>query len=200
MYSRNQEYEEPYVSDSSSARTSNERTIEMTDLMPSSLSQVDVSVLQELPEELRADVLGAFIAHRRQQSSSDAPMVTFKKQDEEPIGIKDAENKIGFSNSPLWFGNPPIWVYNFKVSGNCSLEKISEIYDKVAQSRPMLSSVLQHAISEIGSLNDENGNDLDKSVYGVCELLKQYIQLKVEGDIEEIYLCFRLLKRYEFCG
>lgn len=182
------------------ARTSNGRTIEMTDLMPSSLSQVDVSVLQELPEELRAGVLGAFPAHRRQQSSSDAPMETCKKRDEEPIGIKDAENEIGFSVSPLWFGNPPLWVENFRVSGNCALEKISEIYYKVAQSRPVLSSVLQRAISEIGSFHDESGNDLEKSVYDVCELLKQYIKLKVEGDIEETYLCFRLLKRYEFYG
>ena len=31
---------------------------------------------------------------------------------------------------------------------------------------------------------------------GLCELLRQYIQLKLAVDIEEIYVCFRLLKRY----
>lgn len=180
------------------ARTSNQRTIEITDLMPSSLSQVDVSVLQELPEELRADVLGAFPAHRRQQSSSDVPMETCKKQDEEPIDIKGTENEFVFLGSSLWFGNPPLWTEKFKVSGNCILEKLSEIDYKVAQSssRPILSPVLQHAISEIGSFHDASANELDKAIYDVCELLKQYIKLKVEGDIEEIYLCFRLLKRY----
>ncbi|KAG7536407.1 BRCT domain [Arabidopsis suecica] len=189
------EYKESYVPHPSIARTSNQRTIEMTDLMPSSLSQVDVSVLQELPEELRADVLGALPAPRRQQSSSDVPMETCKKQDEEPIDIKGTENEIGFSCSSLWFGNPPLWTEKFKVSGNCTLEKLSEIYYKVAQSRPMLSPVLQHAISEIESFHDGSANDLDKAIYDVCELHKQYIKLKVEGDIEEIYLCFRLLKR-----
>lgn len=180
------------------ARTSNQRTIEITDLMPSSLSQVDVSVLQELPEELRADVLGAFPAHRRQQSSSDVPMETCKKQDEEPIDRKGTENELVFLCSSLWFGNPPLWTEKFKVSGNCILEKLSEIDYKVAQSssRPILSPVLQHAISEIGSFHDASANELDKAIYDVCELLKQYIKLKVEVDIEEIYLCFRLLKRY----
>lgn len=174
------------------ARTSNERTIEMTDWMPSSLSQVDVSVLQELPEELRADVLGAFPVHRRQQSSSDAPKETCKKQDE--------ETEIGISTSSLWFGNPPLWTEKFKVSGNCTMEKFSEIYFKVAQLMPTLSSVLQYSISEVSSFRDASANDLEKAVYDVCELLKQYIKLKVEGDIEEIYLCFRLLKRYELYG
>ncbi|KAG7612131.1 UmuC domain [Arabidopsis suecica] len=190
------EYKEPYVPHPSIARTSNQHTIEMTDLLPSSLSQVDVSVLQELPEELRADVLGAFPSHRRQQSSSDVPKETCKKQDEEPIDLKGTENEIGLSFSSLWFGNPPLWTEKFKVSGNCTMEKLSAIYFKVAQSRPMLSLVLQHAISEMSSFPDAaSASDLEKAIYDVCELLKQYINLKVGGDIEEIYLCFRLLKR-----
>ncbi|XP_013593369.1 PREDICTED: DNA repair protein REV1 isoform X2 [Brassica oleracea var. oleracea] len=187
--------DEPHVAHPPIAREPKERGIEMNDLVPLSLSQVDVSVLQELPEELRADVLGAFHAHRRQQSSSDAPMETGKKQDKETTYINDAENEIGFSSSSLWFGNPPLWVENFKVSGNSTLEKMSEIYYKVAQSRPMLSTVLQRAISEVGSFHDESASDLEKTVYDVCEFLKEYVKIKVEGDIEEIYLCFRLLRR-----
>lgn len=165
--------------------------------MPSSLSQVDVSVLQELPEELRADVLEAFPVHRRDQSSSsDAPMETCTKQDKEPTYINDSENEIGFSSSSLWFGNPPLWVENFKVSGNCTLEKMSEIYCKLAQSRPpLLSTVLQRALSEVGSFPDASANDLEKTVDDVCEFIEEYIEIKVEGDIEEIYLCFRFLKR-----
>ncbi|BAB08828.1 unnamed protein product [Arabidopsis thaliana] len=174
------EYKEPYVPHPSIARTSNQHTIEMTDLLPSSLSQVDVSVLQELPEELRADVLGAFPSHRRQQSSSDVPKETCKKQDEEPIDLKGTENEIGLSFSSLWFGNPPLWTEKFKVSGNCTMEKLSAIYFKVAQSRPMLSLVLQHAISEMSSFPDAaSASDLDKAIYDVCELLKQYINLKI---------------------
>ncbi|KAF3485506.1 hypothetical protein F2Q69_00055273 [Brassica cretica] len=186
--------DEPHVPHPPFAREPNERGIEINDLMPLSLSQVDVSVLQELPEELRADVL-AFPAHRRQQSSSDTAMEACMKQDDEPTYINDAENEIGFSTSSLWFGNPPLWAENFKVSGNYTLEKISEIYCKVAQSRPMLSTALQLVISEVGSFHDESASDLEKTVYDVCEFLKEYIKLKVEGDIEEIYLCFRLLRR-----
>ncbi|CAG7873249.1 unnamed protein product [Brassica rapa] len=187
--------DEPHVAHPPFARAPNERAIETNDLMPLSLSQVDVSVLQELPEELRADVLGAFPAHPRQQSSSDAPMETCKKQDKETTYINDGENEIGFSSSSLWFGNPPLWVENFKVSGNSTLEKISEIYCNVAQSRPMLSTVLQRVISEVGSFHDASIKDLEKTVDDVCEFLNEYIKIKVEGDIEEIYLCFRLLKR-----
>ncbi|CAN8246108.1 unnamed protein product [Cochlearia groenlandica] len=186
------DYEEAYVPRPSIARTSNERTMEMTDLMPSSLSQIDASVLQELPEDMRADVLGAFPAHMKQQSSSDAPMDTCKQQDKEQI---DTENENPPSNSSLWSGNPPLWTENFKVSGNCTLHKLSEIYYKMAQPRHMLSPVLQHTISEIWSFGAASANDLDKDVYDVCEVLKQYIKHKVESDIEEIYLCFRLLKR-----
>ncbi|KAJ0262690.1 DNA repair protein REV1 [Hirschfeldia incana] len=185
------EHEEPHPSIGISP---NERDIETTDLMPLSFSQVDVSVLQELP----ADVLGAFTSHQKEQSSSETPMETCTKQDKEPTYINDAENATGFPSSYLWFGNPPLWVENFKVSGNCTLEKMSEIYCKVlAQSRPpmLLSTVLQRTISEVGSFQDASANDLDKTVDDVCEFLKEYIELKVEGDIEEIYICFRFLKR-----
>lgn len=118
------------------------------------------------------------------------------KQDKEPTCINDSENEIGFSSSSLWFGNPPLWVENFKVSGNCTLEKMSEIYCKLAQSRPpLLSTVLQRALSEVGSFPDASANDLEKTVDDVCEFLEEYIEIEVEGDIEEIYLCFRFLKR-----
>ncbi|GAB4852860.1 hypothetical protein Ancab_017057 [Ancistrocladus abbreviatus] len=42
-------------------------------VMPSSPSQVDMSVLQELPEELRADILGLLPAHTRPSCRSDSP-------------------------------------------------------------------------------------------------------------------------------
>ncbi|CAE6124324.1 unnamed protein product [Arabidopsis arenosa] len=100
----------------------------MTDLIPSFLSQVDVSVLQELPEELGA--LEHFLPTKDNIRSSDVPIETIKKQDEESIDIKDTKNESGFSCSSLWFGNPPLWTEKFKLSGNCTLEKLSEIYYK----------------------------------------------------------------------
>ncbi|XP_010538632.1 PREDICTED: DNA repair protein REV1 isoform X2 [Tarenaya hassleriana] len=174
---------------------SSEPTIEMADLMPLSFSQVDISVLQELPEDLRAGLLGALPAHRKQHSPSDTPTME-TEHDKEPVEVGEAQNEIGFSDKNLWIGNPPIWVEKFKVSSHHILKNVSEMYCKlVVQSRPKLSSILQHAIFSISSSYDSSANDLEEALYNVCELLRQYIKLKIEGDIEEIYLCFRLLKR-----
>ncbi|KAF7811035.1 DNA repair protein REV1 isoform X1 [Senna tora] len=46
-------------------------------------------------------------------------------------------------------------------------------------------------------LNDRASSDLISTPPPLChlDLLKQYIKVKIERDIEEIYICFRLLKR-----
>jgi len=58
-----------------------------------------------------------------------------------------------------------------------------------------LSSVLHQNISEFCELNLAQQFS-DETVNIMCDLLREYIKLRIERDIEESYICFRLLKRY----
>lgn len=168
------------------------------DLMPSSLSQVDISVLQQLPEELRVDILEVLPEHRRPECPSDAALGPTSKSEESPC-LKCPENRLGSMNSvsrnELWVGNPPEWVEKFKDS-NCSILKfLADMYYR-SGSRGRLSSILQCTLSESELHSDASNDGWDEAIGCLCELLKQYIKLQIETDIEEIYVCFRLLRRF----
>ncbi|XP_043813942.1 DNA repair protein REV1 isoform X4 [Manihot esculenta] len=168
------------------------------DLMPSSLSQVDTSVLQQLPEELRADILELLPAHGRRESISASSFVPLMENAQEPLVV--AENQSVSVNSvvdcDLWSGNPPQWVDKFKVSNCLILSTLADTYYKLG-STGNLSSMLQHTISDYLYKMDESDDSWDdEATHNLCEILKQYIALKIEFDIEEIYVCFRLLKRH----
>ncbi|XP_028095959.1 DNA repair protein REV1 isoform X2 [Camellia sinensis] len=168
------------------------------DLMPSSLSQVDISVLQQLPEELRVDILEVLPAHRRPECTSDAALGPTSKSEESPC-LKCPENRLGSMNSvsrnELWVGNPPEWVEKFKDS-NCSILKfLADMYYR-SGSRGRLSSILQCTLSESELHSDASNDGWDDAIGCLCDLLKQYIKRQIETDIEEIYVCFRLLRRF----
>lgn len=171
--------------------------LQSSDLMPSSLSQVDDSVLRQLPEELRVDVLQSLPAHRKQELPSMAASDCSTENTPDTLNIQT--NDCGgpldshFSNR-LWFGNPPQWVIMFKSSNCLMLNMLAEIYNN-SGSTGNLSLILQRTV--VGSqLPLEMVDDFsNETVNCLCELLKQYIELKIESDIEEIYLTFRLLRR-----
>ncbi|CAN6685601.1 unnamed protein product [Malus baccata var. baccata] len=60
-----------------------------TDIMPYSLSQVDTSVLQQLPQELRIDMLGQLPAHRTNDISSSASLGPPAEKPPELLGLSD---------------------------------------------------------------------------------------------------------------
>ncbi|CAL5438082.1 unnamed protein product [Camellia sinensis] len=168
------------------------------DLMPSSLSQVDISVLQQLPEELRVDILEVLPAHRRPECTSDAALGPTSKSEESPC-LKCPENRLGSMNSvsriELWVGNPPEWVEKFKDSNSSILKFLADMYYR-SGSRGRLSSILQCTLSESELHSDASNDGWDDAIGCLCDLLKQYIKLQIETDIEEIYVCFRLLRRF----
>ncbi|KAA8536245.1 hypothetical protein F0562_028723 [Nyssa sinensis] len=168
------------------------------DLMPSSLSQVDVSVLQQLPEELRVDILEVLPAHRRPEYVSDAALGHLPNP-RESSRMGCTENQTGMmdslSSKDLWVGNPPLWVEKFKVSKFRMLNILAEMYYR-SGSTGHLSSILQRTISEYRISLDSSNDGWDDAISCLCDLLKQYIRLKIETDIEEIYVCFRLLRRF----
>ncbi|XP_057247657.1 DNA repair protein REV1 isoform X3 [Beta vulgaris subsp. vulgaris] len=163
------------------------------DLMPSSLSQVDMSILQQLPEELRADVVGALPAHRRSDCLPELPNISGEVQ-----GMRPAEESPGFmectKDTNFWVGNPPCWVHKFRVSNCLMLNIVAEMFLR-SRSTGLLSSILHCCLSGFQIFNDITADVANEAFYSLCELLRQYIQLKLEADIEEIYVCFRLLKR-----
>ncbi|KAK8259327.1 hypothetical protein V6Z12_D13G048200 [Gossypium hirsutum] len=171
--------------------------LENNDLVPSSLSQVDTSVLQQLPEELRADIFEALPAHRMPEGTALGPRTDNMHP---PLGIKTAtDNQPGSTDSGLsnnlWIGDPPLWVDKFKVSKLSTLNFFVDMYYK-ANSAESLSSILQCIIAE--SLHPLNArcDAWNEAIHSFSELLMNYIKLKIVVDIEEIYVCFRLLRRY----
>lgn len=142
-------------------------------IMPSSLSQVDYSVLQQLPDELKKDIMELLPCHREQEAFNQTELASSELDD-------------------LWGGNPPKWVEKFKAI-NCSfLNYFAQVYQ--SRSGGCLSSILQHMMSG-NFLPVEMGNDEIDAVSWLCELFMQYIDLKITTDIEEIYTCICLLRR-----
>ncbi|KAE8698588.1 DNA repair protein REV1 [Hibiscus syriacus] len=170
--------------------------LENNDLVPSSLSQLDTSVLQQLPEELRADIFEALPAHRIQETSAMGPKTDNERH---PLGIKSAADNqpgstgTGLSNN-LWIGNPPLWVDKFKVSNLPILKFVADMYYK-ANSPESLSSILQCTLAESLHPLDSTCDAWNEAIHSFNELLMSYVKLKIVVDIEEIYVCFRLLRR-----
>ncbi|XP_048128864.1 DNA repair protein REV1 isoform X3 [Rhodamnia argentea] len=167
-----------------------------TDLMPLSLSQVDCSVLQELPKELRDGILQQLPARRGQDVSLIAHFSGSADicQDNSNTESPDKSSRSVLRETELWIGNPPCWVDRFLVSNCLMLNSLAETYQR-SGSPGRLSSVLQRFISEIPSHVDMTSNDWDDAISSLSELLKQYIKLKIEWDIEEVYICFHHIRR-----
>ncbi|XP_021285553.1 DNA repair protein REV1 isoform X2 [Herrania umbratica] len=165
--------------------------LDNNDLMPSSLSQVDTSVLQQLPEELRADIFESLPEHRRQEISTLGPN---RDNLHHPLCINPPESTDSGLTNTLWIGNPPMWVDKFKVSNLLMLRFFADMYYK-AKSAENLSSILQCTIAESLHPLDAKCDAWNEAVHSFNELLVEYIKLKIVVDIEEIYVCFRLLRR-----
>ncbi|KAK1423808.1 hypothetical protein QVD17_19117 [Tagetes erecta] len=152
------------------------------DMMPSSLSQIDPSVLQQLPEEIRNDITDLLPAHRGPQTQS---------HDHPVDQVKPTEDR---SSHQLWVGNPPQWVEKFKSSDYQILRFFSDTY-RGSRSNCGLSSVLLKSVSANEVCDGGSTIDCDDIISCLCQLMKEYVDLKVDSDLEEIHTCFRLLKR-----
>lgn len=157
-------------------------TFSQKHIMPSSLSQVDSTVFQELPEELRKDIIEHLAKHQGPESKGALSNVSDKQIEVEASDLND-----------LWVGNPPKWVMKFQIS-NCSMfNYFVEVYQ--SGSGGCLSSILQCMMSRIFVLTDVRTVGFGDAVTWLCELFRQYIDLKITTDVEEIYVCVCLLRR-----
>ncbi|CAJ1924447.1 unnamed protein product [Sphenostylis stenocarpa] len=184
----------PYPACEPCFKVTHHSTFENDDLLPSSFSQVDGSVFQQLPEDLKAVIVEQLPAHRRPEMCSNVVVIPPLENNSLSVGVEISENSPGSSyHDSLWVGNPPNWVGKFKVSSCLILKKLAEMYFKSGLASTF-SSVLHQIISEFFEPNLTQQFS-DETVNIMCELLRQYIKVKIERDIEEIYICFRLLKR-----
>ncbi|XP_024021251.1 DNA repair protein REV1 isoform X2 [Morus notabilis] len=173
--------------------------LEKPDLMPSSLSQVDTSVLQQLPQELRVNIIEQLSAHRKPGFSANSSLGPSSKHTQDSLENINSENRLestdSASNYKLWVGNPPKWVDEFSKSNCVILNVLAKMYYK-SGSPGNLSSILRYTILESQHLLDVGYESWNEALDRFSEVLKQYVKLKIELDLEELYICFQLLRRF----
>uniref|UniRef100_A0A0D9WTH2 DNA repair protein REV1 n=1 Tax=Leersia perrieri TaxID=77586 RepID=A0A0D9WTH2_9ORYZ len=159
------------------------------DFMPTSLSQADFAVLQELPEDVKADLFNVLPLHRSGDPTCSTSDISENKFPED-----------GRSNDPkhpqtcVLPGNSQKWIEEFRVSSCVILNVLAEKHTDSISGQP-LSSVLEPLVSYLHLCPNSGSEEWNEALACLSELLTQYIHLKVESDIEELYKCFRLLKR-----
>ncbi|WOL04975.1 DNA repair protein REV1 isoform X3 [Canna indica] len=155
--------------------------------MPASLSQVDASVLEQLPEDVKADICCLLPAHRVSTCKGSPSGIDF------PLSGESGNPR--YSDISLWLGSPPRWVEKFKISGNIFLNTIATSYGKSGKD-VLLSSILQSVAPLLSSVSESSRQVCNDALHSLHELLVQYIDIKIESDIEELYGCFCVLKRF----
>ncbi|KAL8159269.1 hypothetical protein V2J09_000806 [Rumex salicifolius] len=149
-----------------------------------SLSQEDVPVLEQLPKELRVDKVIELSEHRKADESAEICEEFFQ---DHPYGeLKEPDS--------LLHGSPPCWVPRFKSSKCLILNAMAEMYFRCGSSG-LLSCILRSCMSQPQAILDVSDNEAEESTSNLRELLKQYFKLMLGTDMEEIYVCCRLLKR-----
>jgi DNA repair protein REV1 len=165
------------------------KSVTQLDLMPDSLSQADIAVLQELPEDVKADLFNVLPLHRPGDPTCSTSNVSEKKSRND--GGDDVQKGPTIT---LPSGSSQQWIEQFRVSSCLILNAIAERHTNSSSSQP-LSSILEPVASFVQLCPSSGSDEWNEALSCLSELLRQYIQLKVETDIEELYKCFCLLKR-----
>ncbi|CAL9178132.1 unnamed protein product [Musa hybrid cultivar] len=157
-------------------------------LMPASLSQADASVLEQLPEDVKADICGFLPVHRKIKVCKDVPFGF-----DVPNSVK--HSSPWYTKSYLWLGSPPFWVEKFKISNSYFLNAIAMLYAESGKDI-LLSSILQSITALLSSVSESSCEECDEALHSLHEVISQYIVLKIGSDVEELYNCFCFLKRF----
>ncbi|KAL6873814.1 hypothetical protein ACP4OV_013896 [Aristida adscensionis] len=157
-------------------------------LMPDSLSQADVTVLQELPEDVRADLFNVLPLHR-----AGDPTCSTSNMCENKNCNDDATDD---PKDPIPSQSYQKWIEQFRVSSCLILNVIAEQHTDSFSTQP-LSSILEPLASFVPLCPNSGSEEWNEMLSCLSEFLTQYIQLKVDSDMEELYKCFCLLKS---CG
>ncbi|EMS65069.1 DNA repair protein REV1 [Triticum urartu] len=160
------------------------------DFMPNSLSQADFTVLQELPEDVKADLFNVLPLHRPMDPTCRTSNITENKSLKNG-GADDPKNPV----ICVLAGSSQKWAEQFRVSSSLLLNAIAEQHANSISSQP-LSSILEHVASLLPLCPTSGSEEWSDTFSRLSVLLTEYIHLKVDSDIEELYKCFLLLKRF----
>ncbi|XP_074591636.1 uncharacterized protein LOC141847481 [Curcuma longa] len=160
-----------------------------SDMIPQSLSQLDYSVLDQLPKELKADIVASLPPHRAPSCPGNDPNTSQKDF------LSDRNENPGDPNMTMWMETPPGWVKKFQCSNCLVLNTIATRFTR-SDTNGLLSLALESLGPFLSSFSDLSSMESDEMICSLVELFKQYIKLKVESDIEELYICFRILRRF----
>ncbi|XP_051198867.1 DNA repair protein REV1 [Lolium perenne] len=156
------------------------------DFMPNSLSQADFTVLQELPEDVKADLFNVLPLHRsRDPTCSTSNVTEIKSPNDE--GTDDPIHHLP--------GSCKKWAEQLKVSSSLILNAIAEQHADSISNKP-LSSILEPIASLLPLCPNSGSEEWNDTLSCLSGLLVEYIHLKVDSDIEELHRCFLLLKRF----
>lgn len=178
-----------------------------------SLSQVDMTTLEELPTQVREDILKALPVHRPIdfKLKHDSGILTTcgrsqslpLEEAQEPCGIsicKESCSEGSHQLDDLWCGSPPRWVFLFKGwhgAGAEILHLLAKGYLDCGYPENF-SSILLHVMGcyKLCMHEDLCHNLMDSVAFQCClELLKQYLKLKVSCNLEEVFTVIQVLKR-----
>lgn len=160
------------------------------DFMPNSLSQADFTVLQELPEDVKADLFNVLPLHRSRDPTCSTSNVTESKSPND-VGTDDPKDPV-ICHVP---GSSGKWAEQLKVSNSLILNAIAEQQADSLSSQP-LSSILQPIASLLPLCPNRESEEWNDTLSCLFGLLTEYIHLNVDSDIEELHKCFLLLKRF----
>ena len=159
------------------------------DFMPNSLSQADFAVVQELPEDVKADLFNVLPLHRSIDPTRHTSNVTENKSLKNG-GADDPKNPV----ICVLPGSSQKWDKQFIISSSLLLNAIAEQHANSISSQP-LSSILEHVASLLPLCPTSGSEEWNDTLSRLSVLLTEYIHLKVDSIIEELYKCFLLLKR-----
>ena len=120
------------------------KSVTQLDLMPDSLCQADLKVLQELPEDVKVDLFSALPLHR----SGDPACSTSNVSESKSLNVVRAEKRSPRSDDPenprtfLPPGSSQKWIEQFGVSSCLILNVIAEQQTDFRCERPLSSVII----------------------------------------------------------
>ena len=164
--------------------------------IPFSLSEIDMATLNELPIDIQEDIIKALPGCLPCKSISKS----VEACESSHVDCIDLMKKNSRENlDGLWCGFPPRWTSLFQGFSGVGAEILHHLSKSFLELyRQPFSSVFLHVMCS-HHIVEGAWQNLDPFIY-TCfmELLKQYLQLRISSDLEEIYLVARILKRYSF--
>ncbi|KAM0849749.1 hypothetical protein ACQ4PT_053545 [Festuca glaucescens] len=180
-----QEAEAASASCSRACELGDTNSVTRLDFMPNSLSQADFTVLQELPEDVKADLFNVLPLHRSRDPTCSTSNVTESKSPNDE-GTDDPIRHLP--------GSSKKWAEQSKISNSLILNAIAEQHADSISNKP-LSSILEPIASLLPLCPNSGSEEWNDTLSCLSGLLIEYIHLKVDSDIEELHRCFLLLKR-----